>query len=124
MQPHFFILNKGRNSGKPLQQECRNCFVFIADTPEECQHFFSLCYALWQGKCFHILLIGSVIEFIRIDEFSKLVYEAHLKLTGKMEEYANLLKQIHDLNLHHENLRKQFKLVQEIKLAVIYKLFK
>ena len=65
-KPHFYILNKGRNSGKPLQESCANCFVFIAESPEERQHFYNLCYALWQGKQFHILLTGSVIEFIRI----------------------------------------------------------
>ena len=29
--PHFFILNKGNNSGKPLLAPCPNCFVIIAE---------------------------------------------------------------------------------------------
>lgn len=28
-EPHFFILNKGLNSGKPLNNPCPNCFVCI-----------------------------------------------------------------------------------------------
>ena len=123
-RPHFFILNKGRNSGKPLQQECVNCFVFIADNQEEQQHFFNLCYALWTSRKFHILLTGSVIPFIRIDEFSKLLFAANNTISEKASEYKTILKQVNDLNKHQENLHKQIKLVNELKQAVIYKLFK
>ena len=30
--PHFFILNKGLNSGKPLKKPCPNCFVISCHT--------------------------------------------------------------------------------------------
>ena len=123
-KPHFYILNKGRNSGKPLHQECANCFVFLADDQEEEQHFFNLSYALWQGRKFHILLTGSVIEFIRIDDLRKLLQEASARITQKQQEYQTILKNINDLNQHQENLYKQIKLITELKQAVIYKLFK
>ena len=123
-KPHFYILSKGRNSGKPLQEPCANCFVFIASGPEERQHFFNLCYALWQGKQFHILLTGSVIEFIRIDDFCTALHRANTAISQKTQEYGILLKNINDLNLHQENLHKQIKLIHEVKRAVIYKLFK
>ena len=121
---HFFILNKGKNSGKPLQQECANCFVFLADDQEERQHFFNLCYALWLGRKFHILLTGSVIPFIRIDEFGKLLHATNNIVSEKTSEYETILKQINDLNNHQENLQKQIKLVDQLKQAVIYKLLK
>ncbi|HXD93812.1 MAG TPA: hypothetical protein VNX01_11400 [Bacteroidia bacterium] len=117
-------MNKGKNSGKPLQQECVNCFVFLADNQEEQQHFFNLCYALWQGRKFHVLLTGSVIEFIHIDDLRKLLQEASARIKQKQQEYQTILKQINDLNNHQENLQKQIKLITELKKAVIHKLFK
>ena len=123
-KPHFYILSKGRNSGKPLQEPCANCFVFIAENEEERQHYFNLSYALWQGRQFHILLTGSVIEFIRIDDLCNTLRQANVAISEKKQEYIILLKSIHDLNLYHENLHKQIKLIHEVKRAVIYKLFK
>jgi|SRR6185312_1292713 len=123
-KPHFFILNKGKNSGKPSLQKYVNCFVFFADSQEEQQHYFNLCYALWSGRKFQILLTGSVIPFIRIDEFRKLLHATNDIVSEKTSEYETILKQINDLNNHQENLQKQIKLVDELKQAVIYKLFK
>lgn len=28
-KPHFYILNKGLNSGKPLIEPCPNCYVYL-----------------------------------------------------------------------------------------------
>ena len=107
-----------------MHQECKNCFVFIAEDEVEKLHFFNLCYALWQGRKFHILLIGSVIEFIRIEELSKSLQEASARIKQKQSEYNTILKNIHTLNEHQENLHKQIRLVHELKQAVIQKLFK
>lgn len=50
-QFYFFILNKGNNSGKPLLEPCANCYILIAETKEEKEFYYWLCYALWQtGK--------------------------------------------------------------------------
>jgi len=48
-KPHFFILNKGLNSGKPMRKPCPNCFVITAATEEESQTLFYLCLSLKIG---------------------------------------------------------------------------
>ena len=62
--PHFFILNKGNNSGKPLLSPCPNCFVIQFKSEEEKEHIYWLSYSLWQSKAFYQLLRGSVIPFV------------------------------------------------------------
>ena len=37
--PHFFILNKGLNSGKPLTLPCPNCFVIISKNEADKKHY-------------------------------------------------------------------------------------
>lgn len=69
--PHFFILNKGYNSGKPLTEPCPNCFILILNNEEIKNQVFWILYSLWKAKYWHYHLIGSVIPFIRISEFKK-----------------------------------------------------
>lgn len=66
--PHFFILNKGLNSGKPLLKSCANCFV-VTTTTEEVKHtLFHLSMMLQIGGFYAYYLKGSVIPFISIDD--------------------------------------------------------
>ena len=51
--PHFFILNKGNNSGKPLLASCPNCFVIQCKCEEEKEQIYWLSYSLWQSKAFY-----------------------------------------------------------------------
>ena len=77
---HFFILNKGNNSGQPLPEYCANCFVFIADDIDEKEFFFFLFYGLWQGGLFRPFIGGSVIPSIRVDDLLKVIEEASKKV--------------------------------------------
>lgn len=47
--PHFFILNKGLNSGKPLTNPCPNCFVVTTSTEEEKNTLFHISMMLQIG---------------------------------------------------------------------------
>jgi hypothetical protein len=62
--PHFFILNKGNNSGKPLTTPCPNCFVIQFQGEEEKEQIYWLLYSLWQSKAFYPFLRGSLIPFV------------------------------------------------------------
>lgn len=123
-QPHFFILCKGKNSGKPSPDWYSNCFVFLADSEEERWHFYYLCYALWQGKYFHSILVGSVIEFIRIDEFAMALHHVNIQISQKPEGFKELMGYFKELDKHQENLRKQLTLIHIVKSNMVYKLLK
>ncbi len=121
-QPHFFILSRGKNSGKPLTEYCANCFVFIAENEDEKWHYFNLCYALWQCKYFHRLLVGSVIEFIRIDEFAIALHHVNINISQNKTDYLKQLDYIHQLNKHEDVLRNQIKLIHQVKQAMVHKM--
>ena len=62
-KPHFFALNKGLNSGKPLLQPCPNCFKIEAKNEEFKEVLYWVSYALWKSNAFypaltHIAVIG------------------------------------------------------------------
>lgn len=74
IQKHsFFILNKGLNSGKPMNEPCPNCFMCTCSTDTEKQKMYWLLFALWQSKEIEYQLIGSVIPFIRIRDLEKII---------------------------------------------------
>ena len=67
-QPHFFILNKGLNSGKPFNHYVCNSFVFLADDENEKEYFYFLLLGLWELRFFRKHLKGSVIEYVRLGD--------------------------------------------------------
>ena len=104
---YFFVLNKGLNSGKPLLEPCPNCYVCSCTTLEDKENLYWIFFALWQGKRFHQLFVGSCIEFIRIKETFNMVQESFLKTKSNpavFQKALNLLKFANEKDLHFQNL--------------------
>lgn len=120
-QPHFFILNKGLNSGKLLKQSCPNCFVLLADDEKQMDFYYWLFYGLWRAKSFHPIHKGSVIIFVTLNDLKSIIYEASAKAKedGLMfEQSIAKLKKLEELeNLYLNNL----KLINEAKRIVFYR---
>jgi hypothetical protein len=54
-KPHFFVLCKGLNSGKPLRVPCPYCFTIQAESEEFKEVLYWISFALWRTKAFHSL---------------------------------------------------------------------
>jgi len=90
-KPHLFILNKGMNSGKPQKQPFTNSFVVIFEKEEDCENLFFVAYSLWQTNFWHQFLIGSVIPFLRLQDFKK---EFNPQSSLMMVEHEQHLKNV------------------------------
>ena len=107
-KPHVFALSKGYNAGRPLKEECPNCFVILLKTEDEAQKMFFMLDGLWRSQIFRRQLIGSVIPFIRVKEFTKTInrYWIHIhendrrveKLVAAFDAIEKLQKEIDSLN--------------------------
>jgi len=118
-KPHFFILNKGLNSGKPMNDPCPNCFVITTRTIEERQTLFYLCLSLKLGQYFAYYLKGSVIPFITINDclgVLKRAYINSLENVNSLQKHVNTINQIQQ---KEEVLKKQLKLMNQLKIAFI-----
>ena len=115
-KPHFFILNKGLNTGKPLSEPCPNCFVIQFGSSEDSENMEAICKSLWRVKFWHQFLIGSVIPYIRINDFYKnltqksnemmLDFELHKKNIAALKLLEQKEKQFHDnINLINDMRR-------------------
>lgn len=95
--PHFFILNKGLNSGKPLLKSCANCFV-VTTTTEEVKHtLFNLSMMLQIGGFYAYHLKGSVIPFISRDDCRNTLKNSFISLINnefQLQKHINIVSAI------------------------------
>ncbi|MEN3322236.1 hypothetical protein VP395_00725 [Mariniflexile soesokkakense] len=103
--PHFFILNKGLNSGKPLTNPCPNCFVITTPSEDDKNTLFHLSMMLLINGNYHYYLKGSVIPFIAIKVVKNLI---HTKKNSNWLNEIELQKKIETIK-KVETLEVNFK---------------
>ena len=120
-KPHLFLLNKGMNSGKPQKEPFTNSFVIIFQNEEDCENLFFISYSLWQTKFWHQHLVGSVIPFLRLNDFKK---EFFVKSKVMMQEHEEHVKHIAALKIL-EQKEKQFNeninLINDMRRLILYR---
>lgn len=123
-EPHFFILSKGNNSGKPLTEPCPNCFVLTTKTDEDKQLLQSLCDGLFKAKSFHYFIKGSVIPFIRIDD-CKQVLKIGLEHAKKdLKGFHKSVKTINLLEQQEKRYLETLQLINDAKRTVFHNFIK
>lgn len=115
--PHFYILNKGLNSGKPLYHPCPNCFVVTTQTEEQRESLYFLTLSLQTGKYFSFYLVGSVIPFIRINDARKVLNRALQNY--KRDQWQLKVEKLKLITVYEDNLQKQLKAIRQLKIALL-----
>mgnify|MGYP001165755405 CR=1 FL=1 len=115
--PHFFILNKGNNAGKPSFEPYRNAFVVHCNNQRQLQKIFWICAILHAGNFFKLYLKGSVIPFIHISDVKKLIKECIIKYDG--HHWEERFKALKKLEAAEENLRRQSENLKNYKILMM-----
>ena len=119
-KPHFFILNKGNNSGRPLSAPCANCFIIQFQNEIEKEHIYWLIYCLWQSKAFYPFLRGSVIPFIVLRDIKSCLLEGINKMDENPVQFEKAVAALHSLEAM-EMQNKQNLLISQAKQMLFYK---
>lgn len=120
--PHFFILNKGEQSGKPAQMYWSNCFVFIAETNEEKEFYFFVFLGLWELGFFKKALIGSVVQYIRIGDLTDIAEEAVNNINTGNRQWSDVSGAITQLEQKKTVLLQQIDYIIKIRRVMLYRL--
>jgi len=123
-QPHFFILNKGNNSGKPLLISCPNCFVILCNDEEDKEQLYWLVMGLWQSKAFYQYLKGSVIPFISLSDVKQCVSKGFDIASTSLPEFNKSVKSLHSLEQLEQQYKQNLILIQEAKRVLFYRYIK
>ena len=117
-KPHFFILNKGNNSGKPLLSPCPNCFVIQFQSEMEKEQIYWLLYSLWQSKAFYPYLRGSVIPFVVLRDGKECLADAMEKMEASPRQFQKAVEALQSLEAMENKFRQNLKLIQLAKRSI------
>ena len=120
-QPHFFILNKGNNSGKPLTAPCPNCFVIQFNNEDEKEQVYWLLFGLWRSKAFHQFLRGSVIPFVNLKDVKDCIRAGYQKATDTPEQFKKSVATLRSLEQMEAQYKQNLQLIAEAKQMVFYR---
>lgn len=116
-KPHFYIQNKGLNSGKPLNNPIPNCFLLSTETEEQRDSLFYLCQSLQIGQFFSYYIVGSVIPFLRIDDAKKVLNTAIQNY--KKDQWELKVEKLKKITIYENNLKQQLSLISQLKTSFL-----
>lgn len=119
--PHFFILCKGNNSGKPLLSPCPNCFSIQFQSESDKEQVYWLLFCLWQSKSFYPYLRGSVIPFIILRDMKKCIQSGLDKSDRHPEQFQNMVATFRSINELEYQIRQKLNTINKAKQLIIYK---
>jgi hypothetical protein len=115
--PHFFILSKGLNSGRPMDKPCPNCFVITTAGEPSRESLYYLCLLLKTGQYFSYYLKGSVIPFICISDAKKVITQA--LQNNQEQQWTIKVEKLKKINAFEENLKQQLATIKQLKIALL-----
>lgn len=110
----FFILSRGRHTGRPAFTPNVNCFVFTCG-PQDLTGYYYLVYALWQCRRFHSILRGTCIEFARIAEVKQLIVEN----TPHLDQIDIVVSNLQKLQALENHIKKQLGLIELARRSLL-----
>ena len=118
--PHFFILNKGNNSGKPLISPCPNCFSIQFTNNQDKEQVFWLLFCLWQSNAFYPFLRGSVIPFVVLGDMKSCISENLNKADNKPGQFQKMVESFQAINKVEIQLKQNLKAVEKAKRMLLF----
>lgn len=123
-QPHFFILNKGLNSGKPFKHYVCNSFVFLADSQEEKEFYYFLLLGIWELRLLRPYLKGTAIEFVRLGDVIDILDETLNSINTGNRTFADVQKSLVQIDALQSNLQLQLSYLMQLRKSLFHKYLK
>ena len=120
-KPHLFLLNKGMNSGKPQKTPFTNSFVIIFSNEEDCENMYWVTFSMWQSKFWHKNLCGSVIPFLKIDDFRKEFQTKSNEIVQDFEQHKKDVKALQLLELKEKQFHENINLINDMRRVILHR---
>lgn len=117
----IFILSKGVNSGKSEKVPFTNSCVILFQNEDDAETVYWLAYSLWKSRFWHQSLVGSLIPFLRIDEFKN---EFCKKASLMIQEHDENIKNIATLKLlkqKDKQFNENINLINELRRVILHR---
>jgi hypothetical protein len=101
-----------------MEHPCPNCFTFNAADQVEKDHFYWICFGLWQSKTFHPYLNGSVIPFIHLRDLHQVINQASEKAKANLSHFEKTVEALKILDRQEKQFHRNLLLISEAKKAI------
>lgn len=116
-----YILSRGKNTGKVLIQPCPNCYVISAKSAS-ISEVKAVANILFVSGRLRPFMHGSVIDFVRINEYRKMFFQLWQTLSPeKIEQIAKYLTTLED---YQNKIVKQLQNIKQLRTAVAFSALK
>ena len=119
--PHLFLLNKGMNSGKPQKEPFTNSFVVIFQNEQDCENLYFVAYSLWKTKFWHQHLVGSVIPFLRINDFKKQFFTKSKIMMEEHEQHVEHVAALKLLEQKEKQFHENINLINDMRRVILHR---
>ena len=119
--PHLFILNKGLNSGKPQKEPFANSFVIIFSNQEDSESVYWLALSLCKSKFWHQFLVGSVIPFLKIQEFKSNFSKKVTEMLSDYETHQKNIKALQLLEQKEAQFHQNINLINDLRRVILHR---
>ena len=109
----FYIQSHGFNAGRPLKKPITNSW----EVQTENANAFEICFIIFNSKILKIYLRGSVIPFIALHEYKKVI-EPYLNNPNQCKNIIKKLDTVQKIDLVLEELEKKKTLFKQLKIAL------
>ena len=116
----IFILNRGKNAGKPLRQPCPNCFIIYCKDENEVENYYWTFFSLWKSKFFHRFLCGSVIDMLRITDLKKILIEKVQPNFENFEKNEILIERLKTVEKLNSEYSRRVQVLEKLRHQLIY----
>ena len=109
------------NSGKHQKEPFTNSFVIVFSNEKDAESVYWLAYSLWKAKFWHQSLYGSVIPFLRIQDFKK---DFALKVNEMLHDFERHQKEVKALRLleqQEDHFRQNINLINEMRRIILHR---
>ena len=120
-KPHLFILNKGMNSGKPSKEQIVNSFVVIFENEQDCESVFWITYSMWKSKYWHRNLCGSVIPFLRLQDFKDDFSNKAIEMFQDFEQHKKDIEALRLLELKETQFHQNINLINDLRRVILHR---
>lgn len=116
----FYIQSRGNNSGRPLKKAIPNCWEVRTERSID----FEIMYIIFESKILLPFLRGSVIPFLSLEEYKKIVHPILKNAINDNRIINEHYLQIRKIEQNIANQDKIKSLLKEMKTTLSHQVFK
>ena len=111
----FFLLSRGRHTGRPAYKPNPNSFVFTC-APQDLTCYYWLVYTLWYSRQFESILRGTCIEFARVDDVKQLIAD---NTPPNIQHIETVIGSLQKLQALENKFKKQLGLIELARRSLL-----